>query len=313
MKKILSILLILAMVLNGCTQKENKISRATLQKHTEYITQTVGIRVVGTPKEKEVADYVFNALESYGFSLKNKTLVRQAFSALGNDSENIIAIKKGSSDKIIMVVAHHDSVETSVGAKDNAIGSAALLEIARVLFDEGSVGAEVRFISLGSEENGYHGSEYYVSTLSEKEKQNTLAVYNLDISAASSQDGFVPVCTTLGGRTETGYTEGNGFEPAQNAVSRSIEQAFFNLGFFTEKDEGIKYKKAYHYGESDHISFHNSGIDSANVCWRKIEGDRASLPPEYHKMTDTADNIDYSTTEITARAVVEAIKIIDSE
>lgn len=315
MKKLLSTLLILSLFFTSCGAKSSGkyVSREKLKAHTEYITQDIGVRLVGTNKEKEAADYIYNQLSSYGFSEANGQLVRQPFSANGNDSENIIATRQGDKNKIIIVIAHHDSVASSMGAKDNATGSAALLEIARVLFSAGDVSAELRFISLGSEENGYHGSEYYVSTLSKAEKENILAVYNIDISAASLGDGFIPVCTTLGGRVEGEYKIGNGFDMVDNAVSKSIEKAFIALGYFKLEEEGTKYKRVFHYGESDHISFHNAGIDSGNVCWRKLDGDRASLPTEYHQMTDTAENVDYKTTEITANAIVEAVKILDKE
>ncbi|MCP4445905.1 MAG: M28 family peptidase [Myxococcales bacterium] len=83
----------------------------------------------------------------------------------GRHAENIIAIKRGG-DQAVVVSAHHDhlgvrSGQLYPGADDNASGLAVLLGIARSRAAR-SYGHTVIFISFGAEEDGLVGSGVYV-------------------------------------------------------------------------------------------------------------------------------------------------------
>ncbi len=76
---------------------------------------------------------------------------------------NIIATKAGARDPhhVLVVGAHRDTVEGAPGANDNTSGVAVALELAEVL--KGTpLGATVRFVFFGAEEEGLFGSDYYV-------------------------------------------------------------------------------------------------------------------------------------------------------
>lgn len=315
MKTKFAVLILAVLMLSACANSKGNASAgladtAKLEQHIKYMTDDIGIRVVGTEKEKECGDYIIKTLSEYGYSEDKDNLAITPFIANGNASENIIATIPGDDSKILAVVAHYDSMPTTHGAKDNASGTAGLLEIARLLSKETVSPYEIRLIFLGSEENGYHGSAYYANSLSPEDIQKHIAVYNMDISIASKGDGFIPVSTTLGGRENGVYIKGDFLSTAHNAVSKSIETAFHELGYYQPEDEGTLYKAAFHYGESDHVSFDAVGIDSANVCWRNVTVDYAKLPPEYHQMSDLTDNLDYTTLAKTVNGIMKAMEIL---
>ncbi|MBO1910056.1 M28 family peptidase, partial [Microvirga sp. 3-52] len=98
-----------------------------------------------------------------------------------HESQNILVTKPSkTSDEIIIVGAHYDSVESSPGASDNASGTAVLLEIARVL-ESVKTDKELRFLFFGAEELGLLGSEKYVDEMTQKEIKNTEAMLNMDM------------------------------------------------------------------------------------------------------------------------------------
>ena len=94
-------------------------------------------------------------------------------------SGNVIAELRGTGESTVVLGAHYDTVPGVQGANDNTSGTAALLAIARDLA-ESSFPFTLRFIAFGSEEIGLVGSEFYVGSLSESERQDIVAMINLD-------------------------------------------------------------------------------------------------------------------------------------
>ena len=86
--------------------------------------------------------------------------------------ENIIVTKNSSIDitKNLIISAHYDSAEDSVGANDNGSGVAAVLELARILKDT-EMPYNIKFILFSGEEKYMLGSRWYVGNLSEDERK----------------------------------------------------------------------------------------------------------------------------------------------
>ena len=306
MKKRIALFLSLLVTLSlfGCGKREEPfpLDAERLRADTEYQCDGIGVRPTGTDKEKETCDWLEGRLEELGFSYEKGTLSRSGFEGYpGLYSENLLAVCNPNGDAPIWcVVTHYDSIDSSPGARDNAASVAILLEVARDLVTlQDALAAEVRLVFLGSEENGYHGSTAYLESLSAEELERHQGVINMDISAATAGEGQL-VCCTLGGRKETGYQEGNFLEPAENAVSRAVNAAGQAL-YKTDVP-------AVHGGESDHVVFHQWGLDSANVCWRTVEDGLPVLPPEYHGEDDVPQTIDYETARTTGRCVLWALQ-----
>lgn len=308
MKRVWMIVLSVCLVLSGCAGKKQNLydlDAGRIREDTVYLCREIGIRVTETSEERETADWIADTLRQAGFE-EGKNLERVQFpGAKGGNSENVIAVCNRDLDgPIISVVAHYDGVATSLGARDNAASIAGLLEMARYLTPENKeFPCQIRLVFLGSEENGYHGSAAYVADLTEGEKARHLAAFNLDISAASHEEEAQLVCNTLGAVLDGNYREGNFIVPAEGALTKAIRQAYREL-------YGKELGGVFHFGESDHVSFHNAQLEAANVCWRKVSGGMPVLPESYHKMEDTPEELDYETIRASVRCILRAIRIL---
>jgi len=115
--------------------------------------------------------------------------VKANYNALGHTT-NVIGMLPGSDlvlkNEYIILSGHLDhvgSIGKSVyypGANDNASGSAAVLELARIFSaDRSKLKRSVIFVLFGSEEKGLDGSTYFVNHLPVP-KENIVAVFNMD-------------------------------------------------------------------------------------------------------------------------------------
>jgi leucyl aminopeptidase len=91
-------------------------------------------------------------------------------------SDNVVGVLRGADrpDRLHVLGAHYDSISKAgatapaPGADDNASGTAALLEAARVLSSTGRRPAEtIVFVAFSGEEVGRRGSSAYVDALAE--------------------------------------------------------------------------------------------------------------------------------------------------
>ncbi len=106
--------------------------------------------------------------------------------------ENIIVTKKSSTDttKNLVIGAHYDSAEESVGANDNGSGVAAVLELARILKDT-EMPYDIKFILFSGEEKYMLGSRWYAGNLTEDEQKQIIGVINIDTIAEKSNLGYM--------------------------------------------------------------------------------------------------------------------------
>lgn len=157
----------------------------TAAREIEYLSQNLAGRSVGTQKEQETVDYLSGQLNNFGYQPSLQTF---SFELGGQTltSSNIIAERKGTSGKQIIIGAHYDTAPSSAtldrstlqGTNDNASGVGVLLELAQRL--EAETNNTVKFVLFGAEEVGLVGSEHYASNMSEAEIANTLVMVNMD-------------------------------------------------------------------------------------------------------------------------------------
>ncbi|MDE3089102.1 MAG: M20/M25/M40 family metallo-hydrolase [Chloroflexota bacterium] len=152
------------------------------RQHLQALSETIGARVAGTPQETQAARYIQTALQKLGYlpqlqSFSVTARVNRAKTTF--NSANVIAVKPGLSNSVIIVGAHYDSTDDGKGADDNASGVAVMLETAEKVKNI-QTPYTIRFIAFGSEEIDLNGSRYYVDQLSETDKQNTVGMINLD-------------------------------------------------------------------------------------------------------------------------------------
>jgi hypothetical protein len=140
-----------------------------------------GTRYCTSPQAFSAQDWIMDKFESY----PALDVALQDFPYwLGPCSDNVIATLPGKvyPDEFVVVGAHYDSFawgSSAPGADDNASGTAAVLELARILsqyaFDRSLV-----FCCFSAEEEGLIGSEYYASQAAAL-GMNILGYFNFDM------------------------------------------------------------------------------------------------------------------------------------
>ncbi|MFH1120452.1 MAG: M28 family peptidase [Bacteroidota bacterium] len=228
------------------------------------LTTTIQSRHYLNPSNAKAADFIFEKFSEYGY-----TPEIQIFS--GSRGENIIATKTGIRypEKEFIICGHYDNMpsgSTAPGADDNASGTVAVLEAARILAPFG-FDYTLRFAAWDEEEIGLVGSSVYAQSASAQEHQ-IMGVLNLDMIAWDSDNDFV-------------YT----------IATNELSQAFTNDFITTTQLYQPQFNHNYYYTEaSDHASFWDYGYPAMLA----IE-DWYDFNEYYHTTGDDIDilNMDY--------------------
>jgi hypothetical protein len=237
--------------------------------HIKSISNDIGSRPAGTDAEAQTLQYLVNVFEQLRYPSQ-----AQPFSVVadGNtiQSANFIAVKHGLSSQEIIVGAHYDSVKTGKGADDNASGVGVILEVAERLKDT-ETPYTIRFILFGAEEAGLQGSKYYVSQMTEEQKQNTIAMINLD-SVTAGDFAYI-----YGDQGDKGVIR----DWALDYATRN------NLPLQTQPGENPKYPVGTTGDWSDHAPFKDAGIpytyfESTNWTLGDKDG-YTQVDPQYGK------------------------------
>jgi hypothetical protein len=233
------------------------------------------------------AIYIEKTLSAFGYEIHN-----QDFPARKEQVRNIEVEIPGSSEEIVVVGAHYDSVFGSPGANDNASGVAALIELARH-FKREDPKRKLRFAAFVNEEmpffaSGEMGSQHYAAR-SKQRGEKIIAMLSLETigyysDAAGSQRYPAPLSLFY-------PSQGNFIGFVGNVASRPLVRRAIKT--FRESTEfpsegaalpgwipGVSW--------SDHASFWQHGYRALMVT------DTAPYRyPYYHSPQDTADKLDY--------------------
>ncbi|KYK22082.1 hypothetical protein AYK21_00260 [Thermoplasmatales archaeon SG8-52-2] len=152
----------------------------------DYLEKLVsfGPRYTGTDNCKQAGDYIFSVFENLNLDTEFHEWKFRRFK-----SRNVVGTLKGydtSSDAIIIISAHYDTVKDSPGANDDGSGVAAVLAIAELLSNY-SLRHDVCFIAFSGEEVGTYGSYLYAKEAYES-KENIYAVLNVDIIGGAQNE-----------------------------------------------------------------------------------------------------------------------------
>ena len=167
-------------------------------------------------------------------------------------TSNVIAeTRHGDPDNVIVVGAHLDSVGVGPGINDNGSGSAAILEIAEQM-RKVKPRNKVRFMWFGAEEHGLLGSEAYVDSLPQSERDRIAAMLNFDMIGSPNFVRFV----YDGDLSDSEPPEG-GAPPG----SAEIEELF--LDYF--ESQGLETEPTAFDGRSDYGPFIFAGIPAGGL------------------------------------------------
>jgi hypothetical protein len=215
------------------------------------------------------------------------TVETQAFPVGSNTGFNVVATLTGTTrpNEWYIVGAHYDSTSQNTslaapGCEDNGSGTAGVLEMARI-FTAHPPEATIKFICYSGEEQGLFGSTDHASDLvASGDSAKVEAMINMDMIGYTGD-------ADLDCLLETG-TIG---QFITDACADAAEQ-YTTLRIVTSLNP---------FG-SDHVPYLNRGIPSLLT----IENDWNSYP-NYHKTTDTANNITIEMGRQTLRMNVAAL------
>jgi len=150
------------------------------------IPYTILSRYYDQPGNDKAADYIEQKLESYGLPVTN-----QQYSANGR---NVYAVQTGTEfpNQSYIICAHYDDMPPGTiapGADDNASGTAAVIEAARI-FTQYTFPYTVIYALWDEEEIGLVGSLHY-ATHAATSNDSILGVINLDMIAWDSDSNYV--------------------------------------------------------------------------------------------------------------------------
>ena len=205
-------------------------------------------------------------------------------------TRNVIAeTRSGDPNNVIVVGAHLDSVGVGPGINDNGSGSAVILEIAEQM-TKVKPRNKVRFMWFAAEESGLLGSEAYVASLSQAERDRIAAMLNFDMVGSPNFVRFV----YDGDLSDTEPPEG-GAPQGSAQIERLFLDYFASQGLPTEPTEFS--------GRSDYGPFIAAGIPAGGL-FTGAEGIKTAeeaaiyggvageqYDPCYHLSCDDMDNL----------------------
>ncbi|MDD2279589.1 MAG: M20/M25/M40 family metallo-hydrolase, partial [Bacteroidales bacterium] len=163
----------------------------------------------------------------------------------GSASDNVIATLTGTKypDEYVVIGGHYDSINrnssNAPGADDNASGTAAVLEIARILSEQ-ELDRSIIFCAFSGEEYGLYGSAAFAQRCA-NQGMNILGYFNLDMI------GYLQVGNTM--KTTLIYPQS-----AQDLANFYTTICATYLPAFVVETGTLS------GGDSDHTSFNNNGF-----------------------------------------------------
>ncbi|MBI2911433.1 MAG: M20/M25/M40 family metallo-hydrolase [Chloroflexi bacterium] len=191
-------------------------------------------------------------------------------------SQNVVADLNPAGPRTVIIGGHYDSVAEGPGANDNASGTAAALEVARLAAEQG-LAYNLRFVGFGAEELGLFGSRHYVESLPPEERRRVTAMINLDMVAVGDQLRLAGEPSLLQRGRELADREGVGVVPSSREGAGA--------------------------GGSDHAPFARAGIP-----WLFFN---RQPDPNYHTAGDRAEHVRPEFIEQTVRLTLAILRSIE--
>ena len=280
--------------------------RDRLQKHVQVLAGDIGERTVFRFSALEAsAQYIEQEFKTHGYDV-----LRQEFEAGGKVVKNLEVVVPGTStsEEIVVVGAHYDSVYGSPGANDNGSGVAAVLEFARLLAWN-QIPRSVHLVAFVNEEppffrTRYMGSRVYARRLRKQGDKVTAMLSIETIGCYSDHKGSqkYPFPFSLF-YPDTGNFIGFVGNMASRALVHRCIASF--RGHTPFPSEGIAAPGwITGLGWSDHWAFWQEGYPAVMIT------DTAPFRyAHYHSAGDTPDKVNYTATarvvEGLARLVVD--------
>lgn len=193
------------------------------------------------------------------------------------NGENIIAHLKATepTNEYILLGAHMDSV-SNAGADDNASGSSAVLEAARILRNQPVRKVNIMFAWFDEEELGLIGS-YALAKELKKQGLNLTSVHTADMVGWDSDKDNVIEIEQPDGPLWAYYQMVNNTHKLNLKLIRTSS------------------------GDTDHVAFRRTGFQSVGLCEEWVSGDTT---PYYHRKTDVLESVNFTYLANNARLMI---------
>lgn len=260
-------------------------------------------RLAGSKGEVKAAKFIKKKLKKAGlkseiipFNYDFKTNPHDENSSVNIKAHNVVAYLDNKADKTIIIGAHYDHLgrnehhnstlvnsegQIHNGADDNASGTSAVLELARML-SKNKTTEKVNYVFalFSGEEDGLMGSKSFAETVKQK-YPNPIAMINLDMVGRLNEDKAL----TVGGV---------GTSPIFAELLERMKPAGMNIAI---DSSGV--------GPSDHTSFYLKDIPVLFMF--------TGTHTDYHKPSDDADKINYDGVKLITQYVFNMVNAISNE
>ena len=269
-----------------------------LKKHVYTLADdSMQGRKAGTEFARKAADYIAAQWEEIGITpLVGKSYL-MPFKE--NQYHNLVGIIEGShpilKDEYIVVGAHYDHLgskekdgETVIynGADDNASGTAAVIELGRMLKEiQPALGRSVILIAFDAEELGLYGSNEFA-------RHPPVPLENVKLMLSVDMVGWYKT---------SGYLKYEGYGTIKNGEQIILNSKLFPEGLHVETQ---KFEKSVLTG-TDTQGFAQKGIPTLAVT--------TGLKSPYHKPEDDADRIDYDGMALVTEHLANLVEAVSTD
>ena len=241
----------------------------------------------------KAADWLINEFKNIGYHDVYFDNYKAYIDNCSYNLKNVICTKEGNDNKYILICAHYDTIlninlkdaiSRAPGANDNASGVSAILEIARILYNQPQMKYSIQFVLFSGEERGLLGSEHYAQYV----KENGIQIFrliNLDmIGNPFLGSGIVVV--------EVDNYDDKDDKCRYNKVKQNDKDSIecgtlmAKMSMYTD----LKPPLLKHIYGSDYEHFEAKG----HVVIGAYDGSAEDENPHYHSATDTPDLINWN-------------------
>jgi hypothetical protein len=186
--------LFLLITLPSLNYAQTSFSSDSALSYLRTLSITIGARPMGSPNERRAMEFALTKFREFGLNeayiMEMKTAKNDMTGASVNTNSGIaVGVLRGKTDRIIVVSGHIDSAGPNIpGANDDGSGSAAVIELARVLSKE-QHHSTILFCLFGGEEEGLIGSKYFVDHFSQIDSVTLM----LEVDMANGNDPLIPI------------------------------------------------------------------------------------------------------------------------
>jgi Zn-dependent M28 family amino/carboxypeptidase len=285
--------------------------KENLDRIVSFISNEIGSRSFYQIDELEkTARFIESEFERFGYEVFD-----QRFSFEGNDYRNIVVEVKGKKypDKILVIGAHYDTVAGTPGADDNASGIAGVIELAR-LFKKKPLDKTVRFVAFTLEEPPFFrsedmGSYRYAKSLWKKgeDVEVMVSLEMIGYFSDNPKSQYFPATFFKWFYPDTGnFIMLVGNRDSKELLERVKDS--FELGTSLPVESISSYSIVPGVDFSDHWAFYQFDYKALMVTDTAFYRN-----PNYHRLGDTTDTLDYARMAEVVKGLVSAIEGLAAE